>query len=190
MNNIFLSQQIRQKYFQPLLISQTNRAKDLHKRDNCITTLVLSSNCTFVSIFLTLQICPCFFNLKLPLAPIPWRRLNGVKWKLKRHKCPWYEWSNNQYDFLCTNLLWMYFGQMTSHILYRQEYHHCHLHQLFHHQAQSVVCFFLMKGRTQCREWNALPSPVQCEETAIRTRNLPVRGGKTLPLAPDPPFVP
>jgi len=158
--------------------------------------------------FLTLQICPYFLNLKLPLAPIPWRRLNGVKWKLKRHKCPWYEWSNNQYDFLCTNLLWMYFGQMTSHILYRQEYHHCHLHQLFHHQAQSVICFFwtwptaLLKERTQCRELplcagsgegcqcQALPSSVQCERTAIRTRNLPVTDDKTLPLASDPPFAP
>ena len=55
-------------------------------------------------------------------------------------------------------------------------------------------------GRTQCRElplcaesregcqWQALPSPVQCEETTTRTRDLPVTGGKTLPLAPDPPF--
>jgi len=49
--------------------------------------------------------------------------------------------------------------------------------------------------RTQCRElplcagsgegcqWQGLPSPVQCKETATRTRNLPVTGGKTLPLA-------
>ena len=56
------------------------------------------------------------------------------------------------------------------------------------------------KGRTQCRElplcagsgegcqWQALPSPVQCEETVTRTRDLPVTGGKTLPLAPGPPF--
>jgi len=56
------------------------------------------------------------------------------------------------------------------------------------------------KGRTQCRElplcagsgegcqWQVLPSPVQCEETATRTRDLPVTGGKTLPLAPGPPF--
>ena len=47
------------------------------------------------------------------------------------------------------------------------------------------------KGRTQCRElplragsgegcqWQALPLPVQCEETATRTRDLPVTGGKT-----------
>jgi len=59
----------------------------------------------------------------------------------------------------------------------------------------------LSKGRTQCRElplcagsgegcqWQALPSPVQCEETATRTRDLPVTGGKTLPLAPGPPFL-
>ena len=52
-----------------------------------------------------------------------------------------------------------------------------------------------LKGRTQWRElplcagswegcqWQALPSPVQCEETATRTRDLPVTGGKTLPLA-------
>jgi hypothetical protein len=33
-------------------------------------------------------------------------------------------------------------------------------------------------------QWQALPSPVQCEETATRTRDLPVTGGKTLPLAP------
>ena len=57
------------------------------------------------------------------------------------------------------------------------------------------------EGRTQCRElplcagsgegcqWQALPSPVQCEETATRTRDLPVTGGKTLPLAPGPPFI-
>ena len=56
-------------------------------------------------------------------------------------------------------------------------------------------------GRTQCRElplyagsgegcqWQALPSPVQCEETTTRTRDLPVTGGKTLPLAPGPPFI-
>ena len=37
-------------------------------------------------------------------------------------------------------------------------------------------------------EWRALPSPVQCEETATRTQDLPVTGGKTLPLAPGPPF--
>ena len=62
--------------------------------------------------------------------------------------------------------------------------------------------FFLLplKGRTQCRElplcagsgegcqWQALPSPVQYEETATRTRDLPVTGGKTLPLAPGPPL--
>jgi len=29
---------------------------------------------------------------------------------------------------------------------------------------------------------------VQCEETATRTRDLPVTGGKTLPLAPASPF--
>ena len=56
------------------------------------------------------------------------------------------------------------------------------------------------KRRTQCRElplcagsgeecqWQALPLPVQCEETATRTRDLPVTGGKTLPLAPGLPF--
>jgi len=56
------------------------------------------------------------------------------------------------------------------------------------------------KGRTQCRElplcagsregcqWQVLPSPVQCEETTTRTRDLPVIGSKTLPLAPGPPF--
>ena len=55
-------------------------------------------------------------------------------------------------------------------------------------------------GRTQCRElplcagsgegcqWQTLPSPVQCEETMTRTRDLPVTGGKTLLLALGPPF--
>ena len=37
-------------------------------------------------------------------------------------------------------------------------------------------------------QWQALPSPVQCEKTATRTRDLPVTGGKTLPLAPGPAF--
>ena len=57
-----------------------------------------------------------------------------------------------------------------------------------------------LQGRTQCRElplcaesgegcqWQALLSPVQCEETVTRTRDPPVTGGKTLPLAPGPPF--
>ena len=58
----------------------------------------------------------------------------------------------------------------------------------------------IKKGRTQCRElplcagsgeeclWQALPSPVQCEKTTTRTRELLVTGDKTLPLAPGPPF--
>ena len=29
---------------------------------------------------------------------------------------------------------------------------------------------------------------MQCKETATRTRDLPFTDGKTLPLAPDPPF--
>ena len=37
-------------------------------------------------------------------------------------------------------------------------------------------------------QWQALPSPAQCEETTTRTQDLPVTGGKTLPLAPGPPF--
>ena len=37
-------------------------------------------------------------------------------------------------------------------------------------------------------QWQALPSSVQCKETTTRTRNLPVTGGKTLPLAPGPHF--
>jgi len=56
------------------------------------------------------------------------------------------------------------------------------------------------KGRTQCRElplcagfgegcqWQVLPSRVQCEETATRTRDLLVTDSKTLPLVPGPPF--
>ena len=66
--------------------------------------------------------------------------------------------------------------------------------------ARQGQIYFIYKGRTQCRElplyagseegcqWQALPSPVQCEETATQTRDLPVTGGKTLPLAPGPPF--
>ena len=68
--------------------------------------------------------------------------------------------------------------------------------------TDSLYIFVLSKkkGRTQCRElplcavsgegcqWQALPSHVQCEETATRTRDLSVTGGKTLPLAPGPPF--
>jgi len=58
----------------------------------------------------------------------------------------------------------------------------------------------MSKRRTQGRElplcagsgegcqWQALPSHVQCEETATRTRDLPVTGGKPLPLAPGSPF--
>ena len=54
------------------------------------------------------------------------------------------------------------------------------------------------KGRTQCRElphcagskeryqWRALLSPVQCEEAATQTQDLPITDGKTLPLAPGP----
>ena len=64
------------------------------------------------------------------------------------------------------------------------------------------VCFGILditKGRThtessrsvRClgKQWQALPSPVQCEETATQTRNLPVTCGKTLLLAPGPPFI-
>ena len=58
----------------------------------------------------------------------------------------------------------------------------------------------LFGSSTQCRElplcagsgkgcqWQALPSPMQCEETATRTRDLPVTGGKALLLAPGLPF--
>ena len=35
-------------------------------------------------------------------------------------------------------------------------------------------------------QWQSLPSHVQCEETATRTRDLPATGGTTLPLAPGP----
>ena len=66
----------------------------------------------------------------------------------------------------------------------------------------TIICHILLmfKERTQCRElplragsregcqWSALPSPVQCEETATRTRDLPVTCGKTLSLAPGPHF--
>ena len=64
-----------------------------------------------------------------------------------------------------------------------------------------MFLYYISQGRTQCRElplcarsgegcqWQAIPSPVQCEETATRTQDLPVTGGKTLPLAPGPPFI-
>ena len=67
-------------------------------------------------------------------------------------------------------------------------------------QVENMCAYTLFKRRTQCRElplcagsgegcqWQALPSPVQCEETATRTRDLPVTSGKTLPLAPGRPF--
>ena len=37
-------------------------------------------------------------------------------------------------------------------------------------------------GSREWCEWRALPLPVQCEETATRTWDLPVTGGKTLML--------
>ena len=40
------------------------------RRVNCITALVLSCNCTFALIFLTLHVCSYFLNLKVPLAPV------------------------------------------------------------------------------------------------------------------------
>ena len=43
------------------------------------------------------------------------------------------------------------------------------------------------RSRKRC-QWQVLPSPVQYEETTTQTRNLPITGGKTLPLVPDPPF--
>ncbi|XP_066305613.1 uncharacterized protein [Miscanthus floridulus] len=43
------------------------------------------------------------------------------------------------------------------------------------------------KWRTQCRELLLYAGSVQCEETATRTRDQ-VTDGKTLPLAPGPPF--
>ena len=43
-------------------------------------------------------------------------------------------------------------------------------------------------GSGEGRQWQALPLPVQCEETATRTQDLTVTDGKTLPLAPGPPF--
>ena len=45
----------------------------------------------------------------------------------------------------------------------------------------------LCRSGEEC-QWQALPSPMQCEETATRTRDLLVTGGKTLQLAPGPPF--
>jgi len=62
----------------------------------------------------------------------------------------------------------------------------------------AMVAMQVMFGRTQYRElplcaesrkgcqWQALPSPVQYEETATLTRDLQVIDGKTLPLAPHP----
>jgi len=42
----------------------------LKKGDNCITALVLSCNCTFALIFLTLHVYPWFSKLKAPFAPV------------------------------------------------------------------------------------------------------------------------
>ena len=47
---------------------------------------------------------------------------------------------------------------------------------------------YFCAGSGEGCQWQALPSPVQCEETATQTRDLPVTGGKTLMLAPGPPF--
>ena len=46
----------------------------------------------------------------------------------------------------------------------------------------------LYAGSGEGCQWQALSSPVQCEKTATRTRDLPITGDKTLPLAPDTPF--
>jgi len=58
----------------------------------------------------------------------------------------------------------------------------CHGHPI------DLVAPNKVKWRTQCRELSLCAGSVQCEETATRTRDLPVTGGKTLPLAPGPPF--
>ncbi|XP_066364735.1 uncharacterized protein [Miscanthus floridulus] len=62
----------------------------------------------------------------------------------------------------------------------------------------AASCLIAGFGRTPCRElplcagsgegyqWQALPSPVQCEETATRTRDLPVIGGLFLPAVVRP----
>jgi len=72
--------------------------------------------------------------------------------------------------------------------------------QLITQAKENLSLYAKTKGRTQCRElplcagsgkgcqWQALPSPVQCEETVTQTRDLPVTSGKTLPLALGPPF--
>ena len=39
-------------------------------RDNCITVLVLSCNCTFALIFVILCVCSWFSKLKAPFAPV------------------------------------------------------------------------------------------------------------------------
>ena len=71
----------------------------------------------------------------------------------------------------------------------------------FCYAVDQVNFQYQKKGCTQCRElplcagsgercqWQALPSPVQCEKTATRTQDLPVTGGKALPLAPGVPFI-
>ena len=82
------------------------------------------------------------------------------------------------------------------------------MHMLYHFKYFFTDTFNTMKsetrrnkkGRTQYRElplcagsgkgcqWQALPSPVQCEKTTTRTRDLPVTDDKTPPLAPSPSF--
>ena len=60
------------------------------------------------------------------------------------------------------------------------------IYQDLKHKSFAQALQLILKGCTQCRElllcagsgegcqWQALPSPVQCEETATRTRDLPV----------------
>ncbi|XP_066306210.1 uncharacterized protein [Miscanthus floridulus] len=59
-------------------------------------------------------------------------------------------------------------------------------------EAGNTMKVRIKKGRTHCRElplcagsgegcqWQALPTPVQCQETATRTRDLPVTGGSAV----------
>jgi hypothetical protein len=92
---------------------------------NCKTALVLRSNSMFAPLFLTLHVCPSFLNPKAPVAPDLWSGLNGVKYRLKRQKCPLHEWSKNQSEIFYIDLLCTYVGQMTAYILYKYQSTYC-----------------------------------------------------------------
>jgi hypothetical protein len=55
---------------------------------NCDSTYVSKSNYGFAFYFLTLLFYPSYFELKMQFAPGPLCDVNGVKYIVKRLKCP------------------------------------------------------------------------------------------------------